>query len=136
MSPYKNCFLYDQEKLENGCCFFKDRHSLVLFLLNVILNIQDHWIKFCKCDGKNICLPCQANICYHKYQYTLYKNCLNLDFLAKVRENIHTNLLKMVFSNNHFLCQIINKKYCYHYKDWFTGDNVSYELEFGLTSHE
>ena len=136
MPTCKYCFLYNQEKLESVCCFFQDRHSVVLFLSNVILSIQDLWTKFCKCDGENISLPCQANICYREYQYTIYKNCLNLDFFTKVRENIHINLLKMVFSNNHFLCQIINNKYCYHHNDWFTGDNVSYELEFCLTSHE
>ena len=117
--------------------FFKDRHSLVLFLLNVILNIQNIWLKFCKCDGNNNCLPCQSNICYGEYQYVVYKQCLNLDFLAKVRENLHTNLLKMVNANNHFLCEIINNKYIiHHYEDWFTGENVNCELDFCLTSHE
>ena len=136
MAPCKNWFLYDQEKLENVCCFFKDRHSLVFLLLNVISNIQNLWLKFCKCDGKNICLPCQSNICYREYQYVVYKQCLNLDFLAKVRDNLHNNLLKMIYANNHFLCEIINNKYVYHHKDWFTGENVNYELDFCLTSYE
>ena len=90
MPTCKYCFLYNQEKLESVCCFFQDRHSVVLFLSNVILSIQDLWTKFCKCDGENISIP----------------------------------------------CQIINNKYCYRHNDWFTGDNVSYELEFCLTSHE
>ena len=113
----KNCFLFDQEKLEVQCCFSKDRHSLVLSLLNVILNIQKKWMNFCQCDGSKICLVCQCNIVYKEYQYTIYKNCLNLDFLAKVRENLHKNLLKLIESNNHFLCEIINEKIRYYHKD-------------------
>ena len=35
-----------------------------------------------------------------------------------------------------FLCEIINNKYVYHHKDWFTGENVNYELDFCLTSYE
>lgn len=59
-----------------------------------------------------------------------------MDFLAKVRDNLHNNLLKMIYANNHFLCEIINNKYVYHHKDWFTGENVNYELDFCLTSYE
>ena len=83
-----------------------------------------------------VCLPCQANICYRDYQYVVYKNCLNLDFLSKVRENLHQNLLKMSTSYNHFLCEKINKKYLYHHKGWFTGENVTYDLDFCLTFYE
>ena len=125
----KNFCLFDQEKLEIQCCFFKDRHSLVLFLLNVILNIQKKWMDVCWCDGSKICLVCQSNIVYREYQYVIYKNCLNLDFLAKVRENLHKNLLKIVKSNNHFLCEIINEKFKYYHKDWFNGNQVHCDLE-------
>ena len=132
----RNCFLFDQEKLEAQCCFFEDRHSLVLFLLNVILNIQKKWIDFGKCDRTKICSVCQCNIVYRKYQYVIYKNCLNLDFLAEVRENLHKNLSKMIESNNHFLCEIINKKFCYKHKDWFNGNQVHYDLEHCLSLWE
>ena len=136
MPPCKNCFLFDEEKLEIACCFFTERHSLAFSLLNVVLNIQKMWLQFCKCDGNNICLPYQANICYRDYQYVVYKNCLNLDFLSTVRENLHQNLLKISTSYNHFFCEIINKKYLYHHKDWFTGENVTYDLDFCLTFYE
>lgn len=136
MPQCKNSFLFDEEKLENAINFFENRRSLVHFLLNVILNIQEIWLKFCKCDGVNICLPCQVNICYRKCQYVVYDGCLNLDFLLKVKDNLHTNLLKMVTTYNHFLCEIINKKYQYLHKDWFTGEDVQYDLGFCLTNFE
>ena len=85
MRQCKNCFFFYKEKLENAVNYYgHPRRSLVLFLLNVILNIQEFWLDFCKCDGTNICLPCQANICYREYQYNIYEHCLNLDFLLKV----------------------------------------------------
>lgn len=80
-----------------------------------------------------MCLICQCNIVYREYQYTIYKNCLNLDFLAKVRENLHKKLLKLVESNNHFLCEIINEKFRYYHKDWFNGNQVHYDLEHCLS---
>ena len=42
----------------------------------------------------------------------------------------------MVPTYNHFLCEIINKKYQYTHKDWFTGEYVSYDLDFCLTNYE
>lgn len=69
MPQCKNCFLLDEEKLENAFYHFEDRQSLALFMLNIILNIQEIWLDFSKCDGGNICLGCQANICYREYQY-------------------------------------------------------------------
>ena len=46
MAPCKNCFLFDEEKLENACCFFTERHWLAFSLLNVVLNIQKMWLQF------------------------------------------------------------------------------------------
>ena len=40
MPQCKNCFLLDEEKLENAY-HFEDRQSLALFMLNIILNIQE-----------------------------------------------------------------------------------------------
>ena len=56
----KNCFIYDEIKikLHSKVGFFKKRKDLVLFLLNVALNIKGLFIDQCKCDGENICQPC------------------------------------------------------------------------------
>ena len=72
ISKCKNCFLFDEEKLNSYMNYFPDKHSLTLFLLNVILNIQDKYLSFCKFDGKNICILCQGNIYYREYEYTVY----------------------------------------------------------------
>ena len=42
----------------------------------------------------------------------------------------------MVTTYNHFLCEIINKKYKYSHKDWFTGEDVQNDLGFCLTNFE
>ena len=76
-----------------------------------------------------MCLACRSNIIYREYQYNIYQHCLNLDFLAKVRENLFDNLEKMLTLNNHFVCEIINKKFHYEHKDWFTGEKILLDLE-------
>ena len=91
---------------------------------------------FCRCDGSKICLVCLCNIVYKEYQYTIYKKCLNLDFLAKITDNLHKNLLKLFESNNHFLCKIINEKFRYYHRDWFNGNQVYYDLEHCLSLWE
>ena len=48
--------------------------------------------------------------------------CLDLDFLADIRENVYRNLLKLLTLENHFACKLINTKYNYSHKDWFTGE--------------
>ena len=64
------------------------------------MNIQEIWMDFCKCNGEEIF--------YKKYEHTIYRNCLNLNFLAKVRENVCGNLNKLLTLNNHFVCEVIN----------------------------
>ena len=49
--------------------------------------------------------------------------------MAKVRENIFGNLDKMLTLNSHFICEIINDKFQYEHKDWFTGENMLFNLE-------
>lgn len=94
------------------------------------------WLDFCKCDGKTMCLACRLNIIYREYQFNIYQHCLNLDFLAKVRKNLFDNLEKMLTLNNHFVCEIINEKFHYEHKDWFTGEKILLDLEKCLTAFE
>ena len=74
-------------------------------------------------------MVCQVNIHYHEYEYVIFQNCLNLDFLAKVRENIGGNLYKLAALNSHFVCEIINEKCQYQNKDWFTGRQLFFDLK-------
>ena len=72
----KNCFINDEIKLHSKVVFFEKRKDLVLFLLNVVLNIKDLFIDHCKCDGENICQPCtMGEIFNEKMEYEIYKNC-------------------------------------------------------------
>lgn len=77
----KNCFIYDEIKikLHSKVGFFKKRKDLVLFLLNVVLNIKDLFIDHCKCDGENICQPCtMGEIFNEKMVDEIYKKLFKL----------------------------------------------------------
>lgn len=34
--------------------------------------------------------------------------------------------------DSHFVCEILNNKYQYHHKDWFSGDELYFDLEVCL----
>ena len=59
------------------------------------------------------------------------KNCL--DFLAKVGENVCSNLNRLLTLNNNFACKIVNQEYYYDHKDWFTGEKLFSNLELCLS---
>ena len=59
-----------------------------------------------------------------KTVYKIYKNCLNLDFLSKVKENLHLQMCMLFEEKDHFLYKIINEKFYYHQKCMFTGTNI------------
>ena len=125
MAACKNCFLYSEINLHAKVGFFETRKDLVLFLLNVVLTIKDLFIDNCKCDGENICQPCSmGEIFNEKTVYEIYKNCLNLDFLSKIKEKLHLNMCTLFDKKDDFLCKIINKKFNYYHKCMFTGTDV------------
>ena len=124
MSGCKNCFLFNNEKLNSKMGYFECRRDLFDFLINTIMNIQWHHLKYCKCN-KTICGPCQiADIFKEEVTYKLYKNCFNFDLLNQVRENLHIYLHNLLEKNDHFLCKIINEKYFYVHKCHYTGKTV------------
>ena len=43
----KNCLQNDEESFERSTCIFRSRWSLVIFLLNVVLNIKELWEDYC-----------------------------------------------------------------------------------------
>ena len=119
---FSNCFKFDKEFFNSATTVFCSRRSLVIFLLNVILNIKVMWKDLCCCKTPyERCLVCQARICYPNYEYDKFENCFNFDFLAKVQENVRKNLLRLLTAENHFGCKVINCKYMYSHKDWFCG---------------
>ena len=130
------CLKKNRDIFEKMTHVFESRHYLALFLLNTILNIQEDWSKFCKCKTFEICLVCQTKRFYNNYQYYIYKHSLNLIFLAKLRENLYRNLLKLLTLDNHFACNVVNKKHRYFHVDWFTGEKIDYNLDVCLTYFE
>ena len=106
------------------------------FLINIVLNTQELSADFSCFDGVKICLVCQANMYYKNYQWKLYEKCLDLNFLADVRENVYHNLSKLLTLDSHFVCKIVNQDFQYSHKDWFTGEKMRYDLDVCLTMWE
>ena len=79
---------------------------------------------------RNICLPCQmADIFNKQTTYKVYENCLDLDVLLRVKENPHLQLINLLEKHDHFLCKIINEKYQYYHKCFFTGKHIYLDIE-------
>ena len=95
-----NCFKFDEESFDYAMM----------------------WKDFC-CWKKPYkrCLVCQAKIYYLNYEYDIYKNSFDLDFLAKLQANVRKNLLRLLMVDSHFVCKLINTRYGYLHKDWFSG---------------
>lgn len=55
---------------------------------------------------------------------------LRFRFLSKVRKNLHINLDELLDMHDHFLCKIINEKFYYEYKCFFTGEKCHYDVEY------
>ena len=102
------CLKKNRIQFEKKTCLFEDRHHLAVFLLNVILNIQYEETGFCRCKRQEICLVCQAKTYYQNYQYKIYEHSLDFNFLAKLRENLYRNMLKLLTLDNHFVLSIKN----------------------------
>ena len=73
---------------------------MVIFILNVLLNIEKLYFDFCECEDEKICYPCfMAGIYDEDQVYNVYKNCLDLDFLCQFKENLYLHM-----------CQLFEKK--------------------------
>ena len=70
-----NCFKDNSEGFEKATCQLGSRCSLVIFLLNVVLNIKDLWDRYCFCDKVSIlpCLVCQFRTVYLNGDYDIYE---------------------------------------------------------------
>ena len=126
----QNSYKNNIESFKKATCVFDSRRSLVLFLLNIILNIEDIWEDYCFCESCVVpCLVCQFRIAYLHDQYAIYENSFNLQFLADFHQDLHRYLKKILLKmDSHFACKLINKKFFYVHKDWFTGKLENYYL--------
>ena len=132
MAHCNNCFLFDEFKLYSKVGFFESRKEIVTFMLNTILNIQKYFLDFCKCDGHSICLLCKIGGVFNKnLTYEIYKNCLDLNLMSKIKENLQVQLNNLLesSSNDHFLCKILNEEYYYEQgPSLFTGEPITFSI--------
>ena len=77
-------------------------------------------------------MVCLAKYFYCDYEFKIYKNCLDLDFLTKFQSNVYRNLSKLLTPDNHFVCQIVNNEYY----DWFNGFYQKYSLSYCVDFYE
>ena len=83
---------------------------------------------FCKKVGLK-CSVCQLKMVYLNDKYDLYENCFYMHFLAVFHTDIYNNLIKLLEVKNH-VCKLINTKYSYAHKDWFTGKTERFYLPY------
>ena len=123
------CFLPDVQKIHEIFFQYDSRRKLALFLLNAILNIQKFYKEYCTCQENVICNPCTSATVFSGEQYSLFKNCLNFEYLYKIRAKLHGSMMLLLEKKTHFLCNIIGHRFYFEHRCSFTGDNVSISLE-------
>ena len=121
-----NCFKDNVDAFEKATCQFNSLRSLVIFLLNVVLNIKDLREQYCFCEkvknSVNRCSVCQFRIAYLNDEYDIYENSFDLYFLSKFNTHLVKNLKCLLLeSDSHIACRLVNKRFCYVFKDWFDG---------------
>ena len=125
----QNCFVNETEKFQKTTCVFKSRQPLVLFLLNVVLNIEKFWADFCyRTDSKLICFICQMRVFYLNDQYDIYENSLNTDFLSKFHQDLITNLTCSKWNATLYVKSLIQSTFTLFYtvKYFFDGHILIY----------
>lgn len=93
---FKNCHELNQDKFEKITCEFKNRH----FSLNVLLNIKFFVNRISSCVDRKKCLVRKIKRIYNDYEYNIYKNMFNLDFLIKYHTNIFYYLNELLTEKN------------------------------------
>lgn len=65
---------------------------------------------------------------YVDYDYDLYKNMFNLNFLAKCHSNLIHYLSQLFETKKHCVCFILSNEYHYYWKDWYDGEECRISL--------
>ena len=73
---------------------------------------------------------------YLNDEYDLYESSLNFNFLAIYHSHVYSNLKKLLEVKNHVVCKLVNTKFYYLNKDWFTGERDRYYLPYCLDIYE
>ena len=135
----QNCFKDKIDAFEKATCVFSSRRPLVIFLLNVVLNIKDLRDHYCSCEKSCIssCLVCQFQLLYLNYDFDIYENYFDLHFLFTFHCHLYENSKRALLEiDSHFVRELINKKYFYTCKNWFDGKIERFHLANCLDDHE
>ena len=91
----QNCFKDNVDAFEKATFQFSSPRLLVIFLLNVALNVKDLWEHYCFCDkvGVLLCSVCQFQADYLNGKYDIYENSFDLNFLSNFDRHVYKNLV-------------------------------------------
>ena len=90
---------------------YESRRGLVIFLLNIVWNIQELGLKlFCHCENvTDFCDFCKVFKKYKNIQYSIYENLLKSIFLEKFAQNLYPDLYNLRKKDAHLICYLIKK---------------------------
>ena len=110
------CFLPDVQKIHEMFFQYDSRRKLALFLLNVILNIQKSYKEYCICQENVICNRCISATVFSGEQCALFKNCLDFEYLYKIRAKLHASMMFLLAKKTHFVCTIIGHHFYFEHR--------------------
>lgn len=124
-----NCYLVDSMKIHIKFSFYETRQKLVLFILQVLLNIQKYSHEFCTCEQDFFCRTCAIAQTYKRTQYEVFEHCLNLDFLIDLEGRLHGSICFLLEKKSNFVCTMLEKDFYFEHKCFFTGNMVLIHLK-------
>ena len=135
----QNCFKDNVDAFEKATFQFSSPRLLVIFLLNVALNVKDLWEHYCFCDkvGVLLCSVCWFRAVYLNDEYDIYENSFDLNFLSNFHRPVYKNLKCVLLETDcHIACHLINRKCFYVHKDWFDESLERFYLPYCLDIYE
>ena len=135
------CFKQNFEEFEKISTVFESQRPLVIFSLNILLNIEELWEKYWFCSSnRERCLNCQFRKVYFDeslFQFEIYEHCFDLDFLFKFYDHFTYNLERLIKeTDSHFVCELINKFFLYKNKCFFNGVTAPLSIEEASNFYE
>ena len=110
--------------------------NFYFLLLNTLLNFTCFNDQLCYCENRKECLICKIKRAYADYEYELYNNMLDVDFLIECHSNLYHYLNQLFQIKNHCVCFILNNDYHYIGKDWFNGKNFQVSVSDAIKHKE
>ena len=133
-----NCFNSNPEKIDE---LFKQkskegRKLFLVFILNIILNIQKTYQYYCFYQDKKQCIICAAGASFKDTQYGLYQHSRDFKSNNLVVNGLHLFLKQVIVQNNHFVCSLLSNKFYYSAYNWFSGKKAVFTIEYCLKKWE